>query len=517
MDTFNGQVSTRRVLDILGNARAKGVSLWCEKGQLRYRAPKGALSVDEIERLRAYRDLIASFLETTSSSTTRIEPRSPLDRVPLTFSQIAHWHLYRLGERPSSGTGSFIGRLRGQLDLEALNKSVAAVVRCHESLRARIAVCDGNLVQLFAPATDYEMRVEDLTGLPASAIEDEISRLIDEYVLCPIDVKADPLFRVHLLRVHDHESVLIVIMEHLISDGFSLDVLLGDLFAAYAQAIQGREPLLPPVPIQFADYAVWQKKAHAAWIERHGPYWQRRLEGCQRLRIRAIDAFDDSQCGLGNVPFVIDAALTADLRDWARRKGTTLVMSVLTAYVALVLRWCNASEAVFPCETDGRFSTEMQRTIGYFAFPLYLRIALFEKDTFIDLLNRVTEEYCHAYEHADFSYMESQVPRPGFTRNMLFNWVGHRFNAGDSRMEPSEHGLTCSPILITKRMLSHLDRDAEPHVAFLEGDHEIRANVQFSLERFSFHSAEKLGCDLLLFLRALVNESEAPIQDVALP
>src|SRR5262249_7763103 len=156
---------------------------------------------------------------------------------------------------------------------------------------------------------------------------------------------------------------------------------------------------------QFVDYAGRQRAEHSQWLDEHVGYWRDRLGGCRRLRFpEECDAQAPVRSGWGIVPLRIGGDLRRLLNQWSKSQRTTLVISVFTAYIALVLRWCGTSEAVFQFQSDGR-DPETVNTIGCFTSVLYLRVALHEEDRFADLLQRVTQEYCSAYEHADSAYL----------------------------------------------------------------------------------------------------------------
>lgn len=517
----NSQVSMDRIADILGSVRKKGVRLWSENGQLHYRAPKGAFTQEEIECLRASRGQIVALLERAKCAETvepRLEPRPRLDRAPLAFSQLARWNLYQLHERRSTRRVASAMRLHGRLSIDALRQSVAEVVRRHDALRTRIVLCDGIPTQETAESGDCELEVDDLTALSESFREVEVNRLIEQFILEPIDVAVGPLFGVRLLKLRDEEHVLIVAMEHMISDGFSLDILARDLFAAYMQALRGRAFSLPAIPIQFPEYAVWQRNAQKSWIEKHGAYWHERLAGWQRLRFpEDRSSPTETNLGWGMVPLRIGRDLKAELREWCRLRRTTVVMSVFAAYVGLVLRWCNVPEAVFQYQSDGRFSSKIENTIGYFAAVLYLRMQLLEDDSFVDLVNRATDEYCKAYEHADFSYMAAQVPRPEFTRNTGFNWRPQGlFKIDLSDLDASEDAMTCSPVRFASPSIRNLEADSEPSIVLSDADDEIVGDVYFPLNRFSVETMERFGRNFLMFIRALLRQPEERVKGILL-
>jgi len=517
VNTSAEQASLERIVDLLGNLRTKGVSLWSENGQLRFRAPKGALTQEEIEGLRAHKGPIVSILQTATSTRATeptLEPGPRRNPVPLSFSQIAHWNQYQLDKRPSSVILLSATRLRGRLNLKAFRKSVADVVSRHDALRTRIIVRDGIPEQQIESSVEYELEVEDLADIPVTLREARVERLLQTQLTAAINVASEALFRVRLLRLGEDEHVLLVLMEHLISDGFSMAIFFRELWTAYTLAVKG-QPFSPPaILMQFADYAIWQRNQHASWIAKNGAYWKERLKGCQRVRFPTGQLPTQTKSGLGNVLFQIDRDLKAELLEWCQQRKTTTVIGVFTAYVALVLRWCNVLEAVFPFEIDGRISPKIEGAIGYFAFPLYLRLGIAEEDRLLDLLRRVTDEYCSAYEHADFSYMESQVPRPEFTRNCLFNWSRQAGRIGPSELDESQGAIECSQIVFDERVITYIERDSEPHIAFRETDEQIFGGVQFSLDRLSFDAAESFARNLIGFVRVLLSRPETRVRDI---
>lgn len=520
MDPVNNQGSMDKVADVLASVRKKGVKLWAEDGQLHYKAPKGALLQEEVERLRLLRNQVVALLERINvedSAEPKLEPRSPLNRAPLAFSQLAHWHLYGLSERRAMRQVASATRVRGRLSLDALRKSIADVVHRHEALRTRIIVLDGVPIQDISESGDCEIIVDDVTTLSESFREVEVKRLIEQLILEPIDVAAGPLFGVRLVKLRDDEYVLIMAMEHMIADGLSLNVLARDLLVAYMQALKRCAFPLPKIPVQFADYAVWQRNTQRSWLAKHGAYWNKRLIGYQRLRFPEDQSLQVATLlGRGTIPLQIGKDLKAQLREWSRLRQTTLVMTVFTAYVALVLRWCNASESVIPYQFDGRVNPTVENTIGYFASVLYLRIELREDDSFIDLVHRVTVEYCQAYEHADFSYMAAQVPRPEFTRNTVFNWVPQGSNLDLSALDGSADAITCSQIRFTRPMLKTLELDVEPMILLFDTDDEVVGGIYFSLNRFSLSRMERFGRNFLMFIEALLRQPERRVRDILL-
>lgn len=516
MSSSNNHESIDRIPDFLASIRERDVRLWLEKGQLHYRAPKGALSQETIHCLSAARDQIVALLE-KSIGAVNLEPRLKRSRAPLAFSQLAHWHLYRLSERRAIRQIASATRLCGRLNIELLRQSLAEIVRRHDALRTRIVMVDGTPAQEIAGSAHSELKVDDLTELSESTREAEINRLIGKLVLEPIDVSVGPLFGGQLLKCRENEHVLIVAMEHIISDELSMNILLRDLLTAYMQTVRGRTASLPEMPVQFADYAIWQRNAHRVRIEKYGEYWNERLTGYQRLRFpEDKELANATGLGWGTVRFRIGRYLKAGLREWSRLRRTTLVMSVFTAYAGLVLRWCDASTAAFQYQSDGRASSDIENMIGCFTSVLYLRIGLLEGDSFIDLLNRITEEYCKAYEIMDSTYIAAQASLPGFAQNTVFNWIPQGSNLHVSDLDGSEDAITCSRVSFPHPVFSKLELDREPGILLFDADDEIVGGVNFPMNRFSVETIERFAQNFLVFIRSLLEQPEGRVKTVAM-
>jgi hypothetical protein len=515
--------STDRILDVLRSLRQKGVTLWAANGQLHYKGSKGVLTPGELECLRTSKGQIVALLDGAggvAAAALRAQAGPASARTApatLAFSQLAHWHLYRLGERRAMRQVTSATRLRGRLNVDALRRSLAEVIRRHDALRTRIVVVDGIPMQQVAEAGDCGFSVDDLTPLPEHDGELEVRRLVGQFVLEPIDLAADPLFGARLLKLRDDDHVLILALEHIISDAYSLNVLARDLFAAYVRAVGNEAFSWPTLPMQFADYAVSQRHSETSWAASHSAYWKGHLGGCRRLRFPQQGTHTANRMDRGTIHLRIANDVTAALREWCRVKRTTVALSIFTAYVGLLLRWCNASEGVILYYTDGRTSPMLETAIGYFAFPLYVRIELLDTDHFVALLKRVTEEWCNAYQHADLSYLAAQTPPPEFTRNPIFNWLPQGSLQLDfSPLAGTEDALTWSPVHFEYPAPRDFAVDREPFILLSDAQDEIAADVYFQLDRFSVDAMRRFGRNFLRFVEALVSQPDRPVKDIAL-
>ena len=510
------QEPTELLADVLASMRCKGVRLWTDKGQLRFKAPQGALTQRELERLRACRTEIFDLLENEGRVGNGMTSLGPLTSAPLTFSQMAHWRLYDLRERPAIRQIASATRLCGQLNTDALKRSLDEMVRRHEALRTRIVIRDGIPVQQISTAGYCQLTLQDLTALPEGIRESEVYQLIEQFILEPIDLAVAPLFGACLLKVRDDEQVLIIAMEHIISDMFSMRVLLRDLYATYTQQVTGHVVALPAISVQPAEFAVRQRVAQEAWLEKNGAYW-RKLTSSRRLRFPMDDVSSPSMRLGWDVKYLkIGSELKAELCGWSRQKRTTIVMSCFTAYVGLLLRWCNSLDAVVLFQTDGRVSADIENTIGYFASPLCLRIVVGKDDGFMALSNQVIEKYCEAYERADSFYFAAQESPPEIVRSSCFNWIPPGSGFTISELNGSEYALTCRPVQFKHPLAKHLQIDGDPSILLFEDDDEISGEVWFPLSRFSPTTMDQFGRNFLVCIRALLRQPEEPLSKLRL-
>lgn len=503
---------------LLQQVRAKGCRLWSANGSLHYAAPKGVLSPDEIRHLREYRDLILARLqcETIGVCCAGSTPGSLPTRASLSYSQQAHWHMFKLGERRHLRQIASATRLCGRLDVGALREALDFIVSRHETLRTRFVFENGTPAQEVLAWVEPEFQVHDFIAAHASERDMHVHRMIEQHILSPVEITAGPLLGVCVLKLDSQQHVLILAMEHSISDGYSRNILTRDLFAAYAQICDCRRPSLPQIPMQFAQYTREQRRSEKKWIEEHGCYWSKRLQGCGRVRFPEDVGSSKGTQGWGAAPLLIERDLKAALIGWCRKHQSTLPLAVLTAYVALVMRWCDSSDVVIRYQTDGRISPDIQNAIGFFAFALHLRIELHREDTFLTLLRRVTEEYLNAYVHADFCYIDAQLPRPDVSRTTVFNWQSHSLQSRDEVPALTGRLPDCTAIPFVHPMMRTLDWDGEPSIMLFDARERIEGTVYFPMSRFSYRSMERFGHYLVRFAEALLAEPKVRVASLQL-
>jgi hypothetical protein len=344
-----------------------------------------------------------------------------------------------------------------------------------------------------------------------------------ELILEPIDVTTDPLCEFRLLQIGADEHVLMIVMEHIISDTASIRILVRDLRLAYERASSGGANSLPAIPVQLSSHGLLQQESEPGWVEEHGLYWTERLAGCGRVRFPTdLSSDEPSQMGWVTAPVHIDARLRSRLVEWCKPRYASLVMTIFTSFAALVLRWCRTKDVVIRYVTDGRVSPKLANTIGFFAFPIHMRVQVSGTETFSTLMDRIREEYCAAYEHADFGYIESRIPRAEFVGNPCFNWIPRDALADQRCMSRAqddsliwETGLF-ETAMLEHPMLASLERDSEPTIMFLDTGEEINGRVYYREDRYSAEIMHTFSKNLLRFVDAIVDAPHTRISDLTL-
>jgi amino acid adenylation domain-containing protein len=323
---------------------------------------------------------------------------------PLSFAQERLWFLDRLQPGSSLYNVSTTLWMEGPLHVAALERALGEIVRRHQALRTVFAETDGAPVQVIAPFTGLELPVDYVGGADAAARKAEAWRLAGEEAARPFDLTAGPLFRARLLRLGADSHVLLMSMHHVVTDGWTTDILSRELASLYGAFREGRPSPLPELPVQYADYAVWQREQlRGPALERQLEWWKERLAGAPALLELPTDHPRPAlQSYRGaTVPFELSAAVRDRLRAVGRRDGATLYMVLLGTFQVLLSRYSGSVDVVVGSPVAGRTRKELEGLAGFFVNTLALRTDLSGNPSFREVLRRVRETTLGAYEHQD--------------------------------------------------------------------------------------------------------------------
>ncbi|HYO52492.1 amino acid adenylation domain-containing protein, partial [Archangium sp.] len=337
-------------------------------------------------------------------------PLVPVPRegaMPTSFAQQRLWFLEQLQPGGSTYNVPMAMHLRGRLGVAALERSLRELIQRHEALRTTFASPEGRVVQVISPEVGLELEVEDLEGLVPPEREEEARRRTLEEAQRPFELSRGPLLRAKVLRLGREEHVLVLVMHHIVTDGWSVDVLLRALGELYAAFEAGEEPALPELGLQYADYAVWQRQwLRGEVLEAQLAYWKKTLAGApQALELPTDRARPQVQTYRGaQVKVQLPLALSKEVRALSQREGATLFMTLLGALQALLARYSGQTDIVVGSPIAGRNRQEVEGLIGFFINTLALRADVQGTQSFKQMLAQVREVCLGAYAHQELPF-----------------------------------------------------------------------------------------------------------------
>ncbi|HEX7736900.1 MAG TPA: condensation domain-containing protein, partial [Ktedonobacteraceae bacterium] len=359
----------------------------------------------------------------------------------LSFAQQRLWFLDQLEAGTSVYTIPTAIRLLGTLEVAALERSINEIVRRHETLRTTFATVDEAPAQMIAPALAISLPLVDLRFLPAFQHEKVFQSLAHQEYSQPFDLAAGPLLRAHLLRVNSNEHILLLTIHHIACDGWSLGILVSELSLFYLALTSGQARSLPPLPIQYADFALWQREwLSGAEMETRLTYWRQQLAGAPA----ALDLPADHPRPLirtsrgAHYLFKLPGPLSAALAALSKQQGTTLFMTLLAAFAVLLRRYSGQDDLVIGTPIANRRHSELAGLIGCFANTLALRTSPAETLRFTDFLQHVREVCLQAYAHQDLPFeklVEELSPERTLSHAPLFQVMFELQNASSAVLD----------------------------------------------------------------------------------
>ncbi|MEA2174637.1 MAG: hypothetical protein QOD00_2229, partial [Blastocatellia bacterium] len=366
--------------------------------------------------------------------------------LPLSFAQQRLWFIDQLEPgNPIYNTPLGV-RLRGVLNLDALEQALTELVRRHESLRTVFRLAGEEPEQSICEPVSFEMPVEDLSCLPETAREEEARRLAIEETKVPFDLSRGPLVRARLLQLGAEEHILLFTMHHIISDGWSMGVLVREVAALYEAFSKGQASPLPELPVQYGDYAMWQREyLQGRVLFDQLAYWRERLAGAPPLLELPTDRpRPKAQTYRGaSLPLKLSKELTDHLRALSRRESVTLFMTLLAAFQTLLSRYSGESDISVGTPVANRTRAEIESLIGFFVNTLVMRTEVSRELSFRELVKRVREVCLGAYAHQDVPFeklVEELQPERSLSHSPLFQVMFVLQNAPQEKLELS--GLT---------------------------------------------------------------------------
>ncbi|HEY0174538.1 MAG TPA: amino acid adenylation domain-containing protein [Pyrinomonadaceae bacterium] len=508
-------------IEFLSRLRAVGVGLRADGERLRYTAAEGALTPELREELAARKAEVMSFLREAQSSSSasasdaqRVRPAPRGGELPLSFAQQRLWFVQQLEPGSPAYNMPVALRLEGRFDAGAMAAALGEVVRRHEALRTTFAQEGGRPVQVINEPRGLELPVVDLSTLPEAERERRLRAVLTEESLRPFDLERGPLLRAGVIRLREEEHVLHATMHHIVSDGWSIGVLVREVGALYAAFSEGRESPLAELPVQYADYAAWQRGwLQGEVLERQLAYWREHLTGAAVLELPTDRPRPPVQSFRGaSLAFGVPAPLAARLEELSQRGGVTLFMTLLAALNVLLHRYTGQEDITVGTAMANRSRAEVEGLIGFFVNTLALRTRVAGDDSFAELLARVREVTFCAYAHQDLPFeklVEELQPRRDPGRPPLFQIMLVMQNAplGEQRLP----GLRASALGVEGTTTKF---DITFSVTKV-GD-ELLGNVEYSTDLFDEATVERMCGHLLTLLEAVAAHPARAVADLPL-
>ncbi len=342
-----------------------------------------------------------------SSPVPVVRPRQQNENLPLSFAQERLWFLDQWEPGSSAYNIYSALRMQGKLSIKILERSLSMLIQRHETLRTTFATMDGQPVQIIAPHRSASLPVIDLAGLSPDEQEAQTLRLAKEEARAPFDLSRGPLLRTTLLRLGMHEQVFLLTLHHIISDGWSMGIFNRELVTLYQELLQEQPATLPVLPIQYADYALWQRQhlQGAVWQEQVS-YWTAQLAGVPPLLALPTDRPRPSVQTFAGAHYqaVVPAELARTLHALTQREGVTLFAVLLATLQTLLLRLSGQEDFCIGTYIAGRTRVEVEHLIGYFINNLALRADLAGDPTFQEALRRASQVSQEAFAHQELPF-----------------------------------------------------------------------------------------------------------------
>ncbi len=427
---------------------------------------------------------------------------------PLSFAQQRLWFLHQLEGMGSAYNMLTPLRLEGPLDTDALEEALAALVDRHEALRTVFPMVDGAAVQRVAPQRPPRLGAVDLTGLAPEDRRAARDRAAVAEADRPFDLARDILIRASLLRAAPGSHVLLLTVHHIVSDGWSAGVMVRELGALYAARVRGAPSPLPPLAVQYADFARWQREwLDEPTLQEQTRYWARQLAGMPPLLELPTDRpRPPAQSYRGRTEWLAwDSGLRSALADLGARFGSSLFMTLLTGYAATLSRYSGQKDICVGSPIANRGRAEIEGLIGFFVNSLALRVRLEGAPRFSDLIKRVRETCLEAYDHQDLPFerlVQTLAPERDLSRAPLFQVMFALQNA------PFED-LRLAGLSLAKMDIPNATAKFDMILSIEETADGLALELEYNTDLFDRDTARRFAASYQTLMRAAVADPDA--------
>ncbi|WP_338804903.1 amino acid adenylation domain-containing protein [Xenorhabdus griffiniae] len=438
--------------------------------------------------------------------------------LPLSWAQQRLWLLAQLD--PAAQAAYHIPgglRLQGYLNLDALQAALNRIVARHEILRTTIKMVEGQALQVIGkPDSGFSLAVEELSHLPAEEQQITLEEITQRETSQPFDFAQGPLIRGRLLRLAANEHILLLTQHHIISDGWSLNILMHELSTLYHAFSEGQGDPLPALTLQYADYALWQREwLQGELLEKQVNFWRDALQGAPALLELPTDRPRPEQQSYagGYVDITLSPELSSGLRSLSQRHGTTLFMTLMAGWITLLSRLSGQKDLVVGTPVANRQYSELEPLIGFFVNTLALRIQIDDNPTVSALLARVKAHALNAYAHQDLPFeqlVEVLKPPRSLSHSPIFQVMMSVDNT------PGQQNIALPDITISEINLAENSSHFDLSLSINDTENGLVGGLEYSSDLFDHASVERIASYLQTLLTAMVKDDSQPVESLPL-
>lgn len=531
----------RTIAEFISHLKTLDVQLFIEgdrndsldKMRLRCNAPEGILTTELRQELVDRKAELISYLqqENRKSENREVDRQipstspSPYLPISLSFAQQRLWFLYQLApDNPFYNIPAAI-RLIGKLDRKALERSFQEIVRRHAALRTTFTTIDGQPVQIVSPEIKVNLSVVNLQTVAECDRERISQQLATAEAQRPFNLTSDSLLRITLLQFAQTEAILLLTLHHIVADGWSLGILIRELGYFYTAFVEGQTPELPALPIQYTDFACWQRNwLQGKVLKEQLNYWRKQLQDLPVLNLPSDRPRPAIQTYRGaTYPLQISPKLTQELVTLSQQSGASLFMTLLAAFQTLLYRYTGQGDIAIGSPIANRHRSELEGLIGFFVNSLVMRVShLSDNPTFRELLAQVRNVALEAYKYQDLPFeklVEELDPDRDLSRNPLFQVA---FALQNAPIQPLKlPGLTLQPAPLesgsTRFDLEvHLWESTQGLQSLWQSQEGLSGFISYSTDLFDRNTIARLVGHFHTLLEGIIANPDSRISDLPL-
>jgi amino acid adenylation domain-containing protein len=437
-----------------------------------------------------------------------IQPRP--EHIPLSFSQERLWFIDQLGGSRQYHIPAIL-RLDGKLDTAALEQALKAIIHRHEILRTVVRQEDGQGYQNIRSADEWQLK----KTRGEAFIGKQLELYIEEQVTAPFDLSADYMLRAELISQQEEKHILVVTMHHIASDGWSRPILVKEVAELYRSHTEGHAVELAPLPIQYADYAIWQRSyLQGAILEKKLEYWKNKLSGVSPLQLPSDYSRPAHQGTAGAIyNFNLESSLSSQMKELSLSSGATLYMTLLSAFKVLLYRYSGQEDICVGSPVAGRSHQEIEGLIGFFVNTLPLRSEINGQMSFHDLLERVRATTLEAYSHQEVPFeriVEAVVKERDQSRSPLFQVMFLLQNT------PDIPELRLGEVTIAGENIGHTSSKFDLTFGMVETPKGLQCYAEYSTELYNQDTIIRMSDHFKKLLESIASNPSSPISDLGM-